>query len=391
MRNETDHRHIQYWIVSAIALGFCLSMVVWPTLTITSAQKGIDLWARVVLPALLPFFICANFMVRIGIPNRIGSIFEKSFQTIFGAPGSSAFVFTVSVTSGYPMGPTLIGDMARNGLISTLEAEQMLTFCSTSGPLFLLGSIGVGLLHSPQAGMVIALAHYFGAIANGLFYRLLHGKTNKVVQFHKSTPLKYHESDDISEYHKTMLDLLTDSFLSAMKTLGIICCYLIVFMILIDGLEKAGLFTILPSLVHVGFLKGIFEMTVGSDAIVRAGGISMRAMCVLLAFLVSFGGLSTFGQSVSVLNGSGIRVIRFLIAKITHGIWAAVIAYFVFPYAFHKATTTVGAFGEMEWFDQAGILGQLLFSTKMIIMVLFLLLITIAIDHWFNRRNRRSS
>ena len=40
--------------------GCCILMVIFPQVAMDSARKGISLWASSVLPALLPFFICAN-------------------------------------------------------------------------------------------------------------------------------------------------------------------------------------------------------------------------------------------------------------------------------------------------------------------------------------------
>ena len=42
-------------------------MVAFPSIALASARKGISLWLSNVLPALLPFFICANFLQNIGI------------------------------------------------------------------------------------------------------------------------------------------------------------------------------------------------------------------------------------------------------------------------------------------------------------------------------------
>lgn len=64
-------------------------MVIFPTIALYSARKGISLWISNVLPALLPFFICANFLQNIGV--------IRLFK-------SGVFPFAMSVLSGYPMG-----------------------------------------------------------------------------------------------------------------------------------------------------------------------------------------------------------------------------------------------------------------------------------------------
>ena len=79
-------------------------MVLFPEMALESANKGINLWAEL-FPSLLPF-LYVNFMISLGVPGLVGRLFENLFQN-FGVPGSSAFVFIISISSGYPMGPNL--------------------------------------------------------------------------------------------------------------------------------------------------------------------------------------------------------------------------------------------------------------------------------------------
>ena len=118
------------------------------------------------------FFICANFMTVIGLPSYIGRIFEVPFQKLFGAQAYQHLFFS-EYYSGYPMGAKLIGDFGRSKVISQKDAKRMLTFCSTSGPLFYVRCCRCRHASFPAAGTVIALSHYLGALLNGLLYRFL--------------------------------------------------------------------------------------------------------------------------------------------------------------------------------------------------------------------------
>ena len=139
-------------------------MVIFPDITMTSARKGISMWMTDVLPALLPFFICANFLQNIGIMRYLKS---------------GVFPFVMSVLSGYPMGAKIIGDLRRRGEISLSEAKRLVSFCSTSGPAFMMGAVGVGMLGSAVGGAVIAAAHYIGAAVNGILYTRVLGRGEK--------------------------------------------------------------------------------------------------------------------------------------------------------------------------------------------------------------------
>lgn len=354
----------------------CLVMMAFPSIALNAAQKGISLWAGSVLPALLPFFICANFMTALGLPVYIGRIFEKPFQKLFGAPGVSAFVFSVSITSGYPMGAKLIGDFGRSRTITQSEAKRMLTFCSTSGPLFMLGAVGAGMLHSTAAGAVIALSHYLAALLNGLICRVF---VRRKPEIHQVLPERKITAKG------TLLEIFTDSMIASFRALGIICGYIVLFMLITDFLELSGVLNSFQTIWSKGFIKGCLEMTVGCGSIAESGELTMLVQCVLCAFLISFGGLSVYAQSMSMLAGLNISSAYYLVTKLTHGLLAGIIAWIIGPSILDWNAAYTGSFGQEEIVYGLGFFYQLLFSTKMVIMIVFLFLVTILLDKLLRR------
>lgn len=366
----------KYILAGIITSATAVSMVFFPAVVLASAQQGIALWAYSVLPALLPFFICADFLISLGIPVLVGGLFERPFQKLFGVPGTSAFVFIVSITSGYPMGPSIIGQMRRRGELSDAEGIRMLSFCSTSGPLFMLGTVGAGMLHTPAAGAVVALSHYVAALLNGLVFRTLGMREKRGKTFVRSR-FRYTEP---AVDKRSMLEMLTDSILSSLKTLGVIGCYIIIFTYATDLLEMTGVLNPLKSQHSSGFLKGLLEMTIGINEISLSQDVGLRLKCTMATFLVSFGGLSIFAQSMSVLGGLKITPLDYLKIKLSHGILAAMVAYVSAPYLLNRAVLSVGFFGAFKSSFQPGFLMQLIFSTRMIIIILILFLLTVIIE-----------
>ncbi|MBR0596535.1 hypothetical protein [Sinanaerobacter chloroacetimidivorans] len=399
MRNLNEKR-TTYIFAGTIAGAGCLVMIAFPAIALDSAQKGVSLWASSVLPALLPFFICANFMIALGLPNIIGKFFEKSFRAIFDAPGVSAFVFTISITSGYPMGAKLIGDMARRKEISKMDAMKMLSFCSTSGPLFMLGAVGAGMLGSPAAGAVIAGSHYLGALINGLLYRLFYGWKALLVgeQYHKSRKITASKWKDCFERAKepsvltgSLLDVFTDSILSAFRALGIICGYIVLFTLITDFIQFSGMLNYIGTGYGKSLVKGFFEMTVGCNSVSSNIDLSLALKCVVCSFLISWGGLSVFAQSMSMLAGLEISIGNYLMMKISHGILAAVLAWFMGPYILDLDIASTGAFGQEELVRNLGFVYQLLFSTKMVIMVIIIFVLTVALEKIMRKIHERFS
>ncbi len=371
-----------YILAGALSCIGCLVMMAFPSIALNAAQKGITLWASSVLPALLPFFICANFMTALGLPVYIGRIFEKPFQKLFGAPGVSAFIFSISITSGYPMGAKLIGDFGRSGTVTRDEARRMLTFCSTSGPLFMLGAVGAGMLASPAAGAVIALSHYFGALLNGLMYRIILPKK----QVNKSG-----SAGGTIAAKGSLLELFTDSMITSFRSLGIICGYIVLFMMITDFIQYSGVLEPLGTEYSRSFIKGCLEMTVGCSGISGSGELDMLLKCVLCAFLISFGGISIYAQSMSMLSGLNIGSFYYFVTKLSHGVLAGVAALFLGPYLLKMEALEALALQKEDIVRNLGFFYQLLFSTKMVIMVVFLFLITIMLDKFIRRIHERFS
>jgi len=293
------------YFAAIFVAGFaCLSMVVFPSIAFLSAQKGISLWAGSVLPALLPFFICANFMNEMGVTRVLNP---------------AAFAFSMSVLSGYPMGAKIIGDLRRNEYIGEREAKRMLSFCSTSGPAFMLGAVGTGMLRNPMLGMIIAISHYLGAVLNGLFFSLRFRKEKD--ESRKICRLPKLKDDD-----KGVLEFFTDAIFSSFKSLGIILAYIMLFMFFTDLMQFSGILNIFEQSYMRALAKGILEMTVGCASIASSMEISDLLKGVFCTFLISWGGLSVIGQTMSMLTGCKISLTYFITTKLGHCIFSSIIA-----------------------------------------------------------------
>lgn len=277
----------------------CILMVVFPTIALYSARKGISLWLSNVLPALLPFFICANFLHNIGVIR-----FLKS----------GVFPFAMSVLSGYPMGAKIVGDLRRGGEISLNEAKRLMSFCSTSGPAFMVGAVGAGMLGSGLLGGIIAVSHYAGALLNGFVYTRIFGRDDSETSACPVLPAR------------SMQEAFTEAILSAFKSLGIVLAYIVLFMFITDLFHMCGGF----SLVHSGelraLLKGFMEMTVGCGAVAECAAASQQIKCILCSAILSWGGLSVMGQSMSMLSGTGISAGYLCLSKFTHCMFSAMTA-----------------------------------------------------------------
>lgn len=285
----------------------CLIMVIFPEITAEASKEAISLWLNSIVPTMLPFFFAANFMKEIGLSNRVPP---------------QIYPIIMAVLSGYPMGARITGDYYRAGTIRKETAYHILSYSMVTGPAFVVGAVGTGFFGSYKIGLLIAAGHYIGAMVNSVFYRTSSEKPDK---------LRKTEGKRSDSYYNMLTDAIIDSF----KSIAIILAYIIIFMIATDLLQFSGALSFFVSFFPTwmrgyiaALVKGFIEMTVGCSSLMHIGD-SLLFGTVCASFMISFGGLSVLGQSMSMVRGCDIKASKIFRIKITHGILSAIITFFL--------------------------------------------------------------
>ena len=296
-------------LIMAASLCFAAAMVVFPAVTESGSKTAIVIWANSIVPILLPFFIFADFIKRVGNPERLPL---------------KVYPFVIAFMSGYPMGAKIVGDLTAGGCFTKEEGRHVLSYSLVTGPAFIIGTVGA-FMGNTGAALAVAASHYMGAILNGFIYRCPAqprctpgGRSRKVgADVGADTGLLTQQN--------TYMESFTASIIAGFKAMAVILAYLILFMIGLELLESAGVFGLLPGEPWAAFAKGLIEMTVGSNMI-GICDISINLKTALTAFIVSFGGFSVIGQSVSMASGSGLGLGTIFKIKLTHGLTAGILA-----------------------------------------------------------------
>lgn len=304
-------------LVITIILG---AIVINPEVYITSCLNGIMVWATVVLPALLPFMFFTKTLTELGVADILASKF-KLFPKIFKVPSLAIYVFILSILSGYPVGAKIVADLYESGAISKEEAYKITTFTSNSGPMFILGSVGIGMLTSRKLGIIILISHILGALINGLIYRN-----------HKENSTEINKKI-IEKNNLSIGDLMWNTVHSVL----IIGGFIALFFVIIEIINNLNIFSPISNLfskifncdanIFTAIFNGIFEITRGCLDISKLG-LSELVSGTLCTFIISFGGLATAMQALVFLKKFDMRFSFFIKQKITHAIFASVI-YFI--------------------------------------------------------------
>ena len=306
-------------IISIIIIAILILLVIDPKNNINACLSGIKLWSTAILPTLLPFFFLTSILSCLGFIQNVGKLFSPITQKLFKADGISGYIYIMSVISGYPVGAKTTAELYENGIISRGQACKITTFTSTSGPLFIIGTVGIGMLGSTKLGYLILISHIVGAFLNGLIYRnTFPEKTTQRVVSLKSN------------------NMLEDSMFNSIKSILIVGGYVAIFYMLISMLTSYNLLypfaKFLSLITRLNFdtsqsiINGLIEVTRGCVDISKIG-LSQKQALVIATGLISFGGFSIFLQALTFLKRFDISIKFYLLSKTTQTIISILIAF----------------------------------------------------------------
>src|SRR5699024_9690946 len=199
------------------------SLIIFPDQSFHASLRGLDTWWEIVFPSLFPFFITSELLIRFGVVQFIGVLFEPIMRPLFNVPGVGSFAWIVGMASGYPTGAKITVLLRQKEQLTRLEAERLVSFSNASSPLFIFGAIAVGFLHRPELGILIALSHYIGNVLVGLCMRFYKRKTISVPLQTEDTNIIYRA---FQKMHRTRIQknqpigqIFGDSVLLSVQTL----------------------------------------------------------------------------------------------------------------------------------------------------------------------------
>ena len=307
-------------ILYVVILLFCMAMlVVFPNRYVGIASDGIKIWALTVLPSLLPFFFLTALITRTRVLTKLSDKAGGVTKFLYGQSGIAAYVQLMSFLSGYPIGAKLVSDLYSSGSIDEESATSLSVISSTSGPLFIVGGIGVGMFKSGKIGYIILVSHYLSSIITGVIFRSKRTLGNR----------RFRTVDSCD-------NVLYESAYSSVVSVAVIGAFIAVFYtfanVLIDsGVTRpfqSALSWFLGENVSEGLIVGLIECTTGIRAIANAP-ISAATVGLSCA-VVTLGGLSVWCQSIVYLSRAKVKIKTFILAKLVQAIIAFLLCYLIF-------------------------------------------------------------
>jgi len=322
------------------------------------AFNGLQVWAKILVPSLLPFFIITKLFQSTGVTDGLLNLFSKPVKKIYNCPKQSAYVFFLSILSGYPVGSKIIADLYKSNEISKTDAIKTASFCSNSGPMFILGSVAIGMFANKTMGILILISHIFGALFNGVIYRNLGAnntlrtktkhlkkqpKNNKIninknldnkdtnnVDFSGNNLVQKEQSANQSKQNINLTESVNSSISSILLIGGVICFTFVILEIITTSKLFINLinllsFNLIDKNLLISIFSGIGEITKGC-LLLSSVPLSTKTATLLCTFIISFGGISTFLQAMSFLKDI-VPAKTFFLQKLTHAVCSCIVCF----------------------------------------------------------------
>ena len=150
------------------ALLFFLALILGADAAREGAKYGLALAFGTAVPALFPFFAASSLLGQTGVLAALGRVCARPMWKLYGLPGEAAGPLVLGLTGGYPVGAAAAADLHREGRLDAAQAGRLLGFCNNTGPAFIVGVCGAGMLGSVRTGLVLYAIHIAAALLTGL-------------------------------------------------------------------------------------------------------------------------------------------------------------------------------------------------------------------------------
>ena len=313
---QTNSKNLFFDSVFTILIFCVMFLIISSPLTYTSGTiEGLKLFVFSVLPGLFPFMFLTKLLTEVGFVFKISQKFDRFSYKVFGTPGVSLYALLMSILSGYPIGAKIISDLFKKGQITEKEAQKMSVFCTTSGPIFVIGTVGSLMFSNFLFGVILYLSHILSSIFLGIIFNLF-DKTKS--QKHSYQKIEVQKSKN----------LLSHCISETINSLFVVGAYITLFFLVSELFSQLKLFDILTSLFApifsklgldlkylTGLLYGIVEVTRGAKTL---SALAYPASLILTSGIISFSGISILMQSLAFLKEAKIKAHTFILSKCVH-------------------------------------------------------------------------
>lgn len=299
------------YFTSLCVIALFVLMLLFPQPVFKGASSGLLLWFNVILPTLLPFIIVSNLLIDTRAIDAISKVFGPVMCRLFGVTRYGSFAVIAGFLCGYPMGGKVTADLLRKQYITRKEGQYLLSFTNNTSPMFIISYVVWQNLKDTSRTIPALLILILSPVICSFLFR---------IYYH---PYAGYNSSQPRTLSKTSSASLMDScIMNGFETITKVGGYIMLFSILISLFQKLPVDHFLYSLLILPSL----EMTNGIP-LLCASSLSGDACFILTLALTSFGGWCSVAQTRSMVQGTGLPIVPYIIEKLITTLVTSLLAF----------------------------------------------------------------
>ena len=260
-----------------------------------SMLDGLKFAVNVILPTIFPFMVFSDLASHIFTFEK-SRILSSAFERIFKINGIGISAFLSGIIGGFPVGARNAVMLYESGKISKCECERLMSFANTASPAYVVCAIGITLMSSFPLGVILYLTVVFSSVICGIII----GINKNISSFSK---LNQRQKYSFVYSVKSSADASVNAvfFISLFSS---VCA-------IIKSLPIESIFKLLTiPLIEVGA-----SVVYVSDLYI----LSSRFRLAIIAFSLSFSGISVITQSLSISKKCDVSIKKCIIYKLLQG------------------------------------------------------------------------
>ena len=287
----------------------CYLLFLMPYAVSSGIKSGLEICFYTILPSLFPFMVLSSYIIKSDVLYPVYRALSPITKFLFKQSDCSVAVIIMGLIGGFPVGTKMTAMLYENGRISKNEAQRLCMFCVNGGPAFIITAIGVGMLGSSKAGVIMFLSLCLSSIIIGILSRFF-SDGNKIDSKHKS-------------HCQSPLSALSASVTDNVNSILSICAWVILFSALTECIRQMKF----NDNLYIALVSTL-EVTKGCSYIAE------KMPLEIITCAIGFGGFCVHCQVYSFVRTTELKYIRFFTGRVINSGLSAVICHLllmVFP------------------------------------------------------------
>lgn len=272
----------------------------------------ITTFSKTILPALLPFLILNQLLIKLGVIDILSYILQFISYPLFKISGKGSSIILIGIMNGFPSSAIFTSIMLKENQITKQEAQRLINCIFFPSISFLLAIIAKNINNKLFIYLILSL--YLGGFIL-LYISSFKANDSSYISFKETLYTIKRKLSNFS-FIQELKNIITYSFETLINILGIIVIFSIPSNIISKIINNEF------SLV----LKGLIEFSIPSIELSLLNTTKKRIALFLITIL-SFSGLSSIMQASLFINETNLNTKQFIISRMLITIISTFILY----------------------------------------------------------------